>query len=85
MAQGSGGGSGAAGVPDRDEWGWWWDWWVQPGHVTAVEDLRRAASAGADSNWLGEVSLLRVLDVALWRYDTEARPQLRTKAASDDD
>lgn len=40
--------------------------------VVALERLRRAVGG------VGDISLLRILDVAVWRYDKALRPLLRT-------
>ena len=62
-----------------DDWTWWWTWWANPTHVTAVEDLRRAASVEFSMNWVRDISLLRILDVAVWRYDVAWDPRPRTQ------
>lgn len=50
----------------------WWEfhiaWWDQ-GHVTAVEQMRRQVGGVED------ISLLRIWDVAVWRYDVAVRPE----------
>ena len=46
------------------------EWWAKPAHVEAIRDMRRSVGR------IDDVSLLRVLDVAVWRYDRYLRPQL---------
>ena len=59
---------------DAYNWLWWRGWWSSPGHADRVRDLKRSAAAGWDGAPVRPISLLRVLDVALWRYDQHWRP-----------
>lgn len=52
-----------------DDWTWWWTWWQNPQHVQSIQNLRRAAANDSVGHGIAEVSLLRILDVAVWRYD----------------
>lgn len=61
-------------------WQWWHTWWHEdkPARVAAVEALREAAAVSASwytAEQIRAVSLLRVLDVALWRYDVHYLPK----------
>jgi len=65
---------------DENYWHWWWTWWQEdkPARVAAVEALREAAAVSAGlytAERIRAVSLLRVLDVALWRYDVHYLPK----------
>ena len=69
-------------LPDQD-WAWWWTWWNDPNHVKAVTDLRNAASVPHSMNWTRDISLLRIVDVIVWRYDVAWNPK-RRRAAGDE-
>jgi Family of unknown function (DUF6308) len=58
----------------EDDWTWWWKWWQDAKHVQGIEDLRRAAATDSVGRDIAEVSLLRILDVAVWRYDRYWNP-----------
>ena len=53
------------------QWERSWDWWQDAEHVSGIKSLRNEVSG------IGDISLLRVLDVAVWRYDVALRPTLR--------
>lgn len=67
--------------PNANYWMWWWQWWRELGHDEKAADLRASAASGADgvSRTVRNVSLLRVLDVAIWQYDKHFRPQLEAR------
>lgn len=64
------------GLPIND-WAYWWDWWSKPNHVAAMQSLRDAADAGWSAGSVRDVSLLRILDVIVWRYDVDRNPKPR--------
>lgn len=65
--------------PSENYWQWWWQWWQEPGRAEAVSQLQASSTqgAGATANRIRAVSLLRILDVAVWRYDYHYVPHRR--------
>ncbi len=51
------------------DWSFWSTWWREPGNAPAVTDLRASAAAAWEGRDAAGISLLRILDVAVWRYD----------------
>lgn len=60
-------------LPDS-QWQFHADWWSVEDHWKGVQ--RMAAAVGG----IDDISLLRVLDVAVWRYDNALRPKLHPVA-----
>lgn len=66
-----------------NDWLWWWQWWHDdPSRVAATRELRSAAGAAHEGAGCLDASLLRILDVAVWRYDKHFRPKLRQPGAT---
>lgn len=55
----------------QEEWEYFTRWWLQDRNLEGIARLTD------DVGGLTDISLLRVLDVAVWRYDEALRPNLR--------
>jgi hypothetical protein len=53
--------------PGSSYWTFLWDWFQQPRHVAGITQLRDEVGG------IDDISLLRVLDVTVWRYDADQR------------